>query len=115
MAKFYSNENFPMPAVQALRALGQDVLTSYEAGTANQSLPDKDVLDFANKQGRILLTLNRKHFVKLHQTDSRHFGVVVCSFDPDYQSFVKRIIEAVQHEEPMTGKILRINRPSTGR
>lgn len=32
MARFYSNENFPLPVVERLRALGHDVLTTYEAG-----------------------------------------------------------------------------------
>ena len=34
MARFYSCENFPLRAVQALRALGHDVLTSLEAEAA---------------------------------------------------------------------------------
>jgi len=35
MARFYSNENFERQAVEELRALGHDVLTSAEAGNAN--------------------------------------------------------------------------------
>jgi len=34
MARFYSNENLPLRAVQSLRALGHDVLTSLEADRA---------------------------------------------------------------------------------
>jgi len=30
MAKFYANENFPLPVVEELRRLGHDVLTTYE-------------------------------------------------------------------------------------
>jgi len=33
MARLYSNENFPLPVVERLRALGQDVLTTQEAAT----------------------------------------------------------------------------------
>lgn len=47
MARFYSNENFPLPVVEQLRKLGHDVLTSYEAGNANRSVPDREVLAFA--------------------------------------------------------------------
>jgi hypothetical protein len=32
MARLYSNENFPLPVVEKLRALGHDVLTVQEAG-----------------------------------------------------------------------------------
>ncbi len=51
MARFYSNENFPLRAVQSLRALGHDVLTSLEADRANQKIPDAEVLRYERKQG----------------------------------------------------------------
>jgi hypothetical protein len=38
--QFYSNENFPITMVNLLRSEGHDVLTSYEAGQANQGIPD---------------------------------------------------------------------------
>jgi len=52
MVKLYSNENFPMDIVMELRRLGNDVLTSYDAGQANQGIPDEDVLTFATQQER---------------------------------------------------------------
>ena len=42
--QFYSNENFPIAMVNLLRSKGHDVLTSYEAGQANQGIPDDVVL-----------------------------------------------------------------------
>lgn len=44
MAAMDSNENFPKRVVEELRRLGHDVLTSYEAGQANQKIPDDQVL-----------------------------------------------------------------------
>jgi hypothetical protein len=49
MAKLYANENFRRKVVEALRELGHDVLTSFEAGNANLSIPDDAVLDFARQ------------------------------------------------------------------
>ena len=43
MAAIYSNENFPLPAVQELRRLGHDVLTIQETGEAGNALPDDAV------------------------------------------------------------------------
>ena len=42
MAKFsfYSNENFALDMVNILRALGYHVITSYDAGQANQGISD---------------------------------------------------------------------------
>lgn len=54
MAKLYANENFPLPVVLELRKLGHDVLTTLEAGKANQSIPDEAVLEFARLQSRTL-------------------------------------------------------------
>ena len=76
MARFYSNENFPLRAIQSLRALGHDVLTSLEAGRANQRIPDAEVLRFATEEGRAVLTLNRLDFFRLHRdVEGRHAGV----------------------------------------
>jgi len=68
MARLYANENFPLPVVEELRGLGHDVLTMQEAGQANQSMADESVLAFARVQGRVLLSLNRKHFIRFHRT-----------------------------------------------
>ena len=48
MARFYSNENIALQVVMELRRLGHDVLTSLEAGNANASVPDPEVLAFAS-------------------------------------------------------------------
>jgi len=50
MARFYSNENIPLPVVDELRKLDHDVLTSHDAGNANRSVPDEEVLAFAASQ-----------------------------------------------------------------
>ncbi len=49
MASFYTNENFPIKVAQYLREMGHDVLTSHEAGKANQRIPDDEVLAFATE------------------------------------------------------------------
>lgn len=55
-ARLYSNENFHRQVVVALRELGHDVLTSIEAGRANQRLPDEEVVEFTRREGRAVLT-----------------------------------------------------------
>jgi hypothetical protein len=90
MARFYANENFPFQAVRELRRLGHDVLTSLEAGNANRSVPDEEVLTFAASGDRVLLTQNRLHFLRLHQRAAiGHAGIVICTFDPDFVRLAK--------------------------
>lgn len=72
MARFYSNENFAIDFVLILRSLGHEVLTSYEAGQANQRIPDNEVLVFATEERRIVITFNRDDFVSLHRSGMTH-------------------------------------------
>ena len=111
MAAFYSNENFPLPAVEALRRLGHDVLTIQETGRADRATPDEEVLAFAAEQERILLTLNRRHFIRLHNTGRPHMGLIVCTFDPDFEALARRIHEDLLSEPEMAGRLIRVNRP----
>jgi len=90
MARCYANENFPLPAVDGLRHFGHDVLTTFESGRAGQAIPDVDVLAFATAEQRTVITLNRRHFIRLHYTTPAHAGIVVCTFDPRTPSGVVR-------------------------
>ena len=113
MARFYSNENFPAQSVRELRGLGHEVLTSLEAGNANRAVTDEEVLRFAASEGRILLTQNRLHFLKLHWSEAiSHAGMVVCTYDPNFQRLAMRIHELIMTEETMAGKALRVYRPA---
>ena len=112
MPRLYANENFPLPVVVELRRLGCDVLTVQETGRADRSLPDDEVLAFATSQGRAALTLNRRHFVRLHQQNPDHGGIVVCTVDPDFTGQAARIWAAIEAEGDLTGRLIRVNRPA---
>jgi hypothetical protein len=111
MARLYANENFPLPVVEELRRLGHEVLTTYEAGDAGKSVPDEQVLAFATAEGRALVTINRKHFIHLHNANPDHAGIIVCSFDPDFTGQANRIHAAIDSRAQLSGELVRINRP----
>lgn len=111
MARLYSNENFPMPAVEELRQLGHDVLTTLEAGQAGQAMPDEQVLAFAIANQRVLLTLNRRHFIRIHQQQPIHFGITVYTFDLDFVALAHRIHQAIVSETQLVNQLIRISRP----
>jgi len=108
----YSNENFPLPVVEELRRLGHDVLTIQETGKAGQAERDEVVLEYAVVDDRALLTLNRKHFVRLHGERPQHFGIVVCTVDADFAGQAARIHAAVNAAGDLRGQLIRVNRPS---
>jgi hypothetical protein len=111
MARFYSNENFPLPVVERLRELGHDVLTTLDAGQSNQALPDEDVLAFAIDQQRAVLTLNRRHFVRIHSIQPDHEGIIVCTFDADFLGQAERVHAAIGEFARLAGRLIRVNRP----
>lgn len=112
MARFYSNENFPIPVVEELRQLGHDVLTIQETGKANQEYPDDGVLNLAIADNRAVLTINRKHFRNLHRERPDHKGIILCTADNDFIGQAHRIHKAVEIYETMDGQLIRVNRPS---
>ena len=111
MARLYANENFPLPVVEQLRRFGHDALTVQESAQAGRRMTDEEVLRFATKQARAVLTLNRRHFVRLHAEGPQHAGIIVCSFDPDFVDRAGRIHAAISGRQELTGQLLRVPRP----
>ncbi len=107
--QLYADEDFPLPVVEALRQKGYDILTVYQSGKANQAIPDQDVLAFAKSQGRALITLNRRHFIRLHTVSVDHAGIIVCSADTNFEALAQRIDTAIQAQPQLTGQLLRVN------
>ncbi len=112
MARLYADEQFPREVVELLRPLGHDILTVQEAGNANQGIPDEQVLAFAVSDERAVLTFNRFDFIRLHRTQPDHAGIVVCKEDQNWERLAIRINQEIAIAEPLTGKLIRVNRPS---
>ena len=111
MPKLYADENFPQPAVLRLRELGIDVWTSLEAGMSGRAVPDEEVLVHATSDGRALITLNRRHFIRIHESGPKeHAGIVVCHFDPDFEAMANRIHAALAANPDLRGQLLRARR-----
>src|SRR5215212_3836121 len=104
----YADEDFPYPAVEALRSLGHDVVTAQEDGRA--ATPDPDVLARAHSLGRVVLTYNRRHYERLHRQGADHSGVLSASQDNDHAALAARI-HATLSAQPTGRWCLRVNRP----
>ncbi len=111
MASLYSNENFPFAVVEELRRLGHDVLTVQDTGKAGRAIDDPEVLRYAKDLGRAVITLNRRHFVRLHLAGAQHAGIITCTFDPDFPAQARRIDEAIRVVPDLAGQLIRVNRP----
>ena len=111
MARFYSNENLAIELVESLRSLGHDVLTSYDAGQANQGIPDEAVLAYATAQQRSVITFNRDDFLMLHRQGIEHAGIVICKDARDYSDQVRSLNEHLCADEPsLQNRLLRVQK-----
>lgn len=110
MAHLYSNENFPLDAVQALRRLGHDVLTTADSGRAGQAVADEDVLAFAVAADRAVITFDRRDFIRLHVVAPNHAGIVVCTADAAFEDLARRVHEALIDLADLRGQLIRVYR-----
>jgi predicted nuclease of predicted toxin-antitoxin system len=111
VARLYADEKFPFQVVEALRRLGHDVLTVFEAGQANQRIEDRDVLAYAVSEGRGVLTINRRDFIRLHRQQPTPRGIVVCTEDFDSERQAQQIHMTLSANASLDGMLIRINRP----
>ena len=110
--QFYADENFLLQTVAELRNLGHDCLTALEDKRANQKISDEKVLERATELGRAVLTINRIDFKRLHNENSEHAGIVLCTFDADFIRQAQRIDEACKDFDEIKGQLVKIYRPS---
>jgi hypothetical protein len=90
------------------------VLTTLDAGKSDQAIDDVSVLQFACSQQRAVITQNRKHFIRLHGRMPDHFGIIVCTFDADFEGQAERVHDALKAQPDVAKQLVRINRPSSG-
>jgi predicted nuclease of predicted toxin-antitoxin system len=110
IARLYSNENFPLPAVEALRRHGHDVVTTQDEGKSQQRIPDDEVLRFASENGRAVLTHNRQDFIRLHRENPEHEGIIVCTDNPDFEALATKVHVQLEALKSLKGRLVRINR-----
>ena len=112
MARLLADENLPGPVVQELRRLGHDAVTLHDLGCAGLSVTDERVLELATEQGRAVVTLNRRHFIRMHTVGLPHAGIVVCSFDLNFTAQAARIDAEIARRDNLARQLIRVNRPS---
>jgi predicted nuclease of predicted toxin-antitoxin system len=111
MIRFYSNENLAINLVEAIRSLGYDVLTSYEAQQANQGIPDDEVLRYATINNRCVLTFNRGDFLVLHRNQINHCGIIACREERNYSVQVQVLHEFLESgNQDLKNRLLRLQK-----
>lgn len=111
MARMYADENFPARVVKLLRDFRHDILTAKEAGKAGMGMSDEEILAFANEENRAFLTLDRANFIKLHEAQPMHGGIICCRVDMDRERMASRINEAIFWVPMLNCQLVRVYYP----
>jgi hypothetical protein len=85
VARFYSNENIALQVVMELRRLDNNVLTPLEAGNANTSVPDPEVLSFASCDSESCCTIAVTFFSSIYaepRTIAASFSALLTRTSP---------------------------------
>ncbi|WP_445244651.1 DUF5615 family PIN-like protein [Microcoleus sp. OTE_8_concoct_300] len=109
-ARLDADELFSREVVDLLRFMIHNILTLQAAGKDNPKNPDEEVLAFAVSENRAVLTLNRRHFIRLHSLQSDHAGIIVCKADQDLARMATNINEAISSLATLTGQLIRVYR-----
>ena len=111
MTRLYSNENLAIDLVEALRKFNHDILSSYDAGQANQGIPDDEVLDYATLNDRSIITFNRDDFVSLHRNGVNHAGIIICKDDRDYLGQAQALHDYLETQvDRLHNRLIRVQR-----
>ena len=111
MARLYSNENLAIDLVEAFRKFNHDILSSYDAGQANQGIPDNGVLDYTTLNDRSVITFNRDDFVALHRNGVSHAGIIICKDDRDYLGQAQALHDYLETQvDRLHNRLIRVQR-----
>ena len=96
------NENVPLPAVEALRQGGHDVLW---ARTAMPGAPDPLVLDRARAEGRILVTFDKDFGELVYRAGQRaSMGVILFRIpQPSGAAVARQVVATLQSRNDWEG------------
>ncbi len=97
--KLYIDEDLTDRLAVALRSRGYDVISAHEVNMRGRT--DKEQLEFATKNNRIILTRNVKHFVILqreyYKNGILHKGIVVTDYHP-LKELMRRIMRFLNRQ-----------------
>jgi hypothetical protein len=61
-----------------------------------------------------MLTLNRRHFMRLHRLNPVHCGIIVCTEDADFDALAMRINEVLERMGDIENQLIKVYRPNPG-
>ncbi|MBI2595819.1 DUF5615 family PIN-like protein [Candidatus Daviesbacteria bacterium] len=104
--KFITDENLGIQIPKYLKDLGLDVISAIEVAL---NKPDSDILDIANKENRILLTMDKDFGELVFKEKLVHFGVILLRLkDESVENKKKVLLRAIKSGKNFKRKFTRI-------
>ncbi|MBI4020529.1 MAG: DUF5615 family PIN-like protein [Candidatus Aenigmarchaeota archaeon] len=85
--RFLADEHIDLPAFQKLKLRGVDIISVIE--TNLRSSPDREILEFANKNGRAVITMD-KDFIVL-SSSVPHKGIIFLTRRLDTGDIIREV------------------------
>lgn len=104
--RYYFDEHMNPDLATQLRKRGIDVLTTQEAGHANQKFSDADQLAYATSLGRILVIEEKREFPALHKHLS-HAEIIILQRRAGLGKFIEYLeyVALVLEPEEMRNRL----------
>ena len=111
--KFVADENLGIKVPKYLADLGFDIVSVKEI---LQGKPDEDILSFANKQNRILITLDKDFGELVFKEKLIHSGVILLRLkDESVENKKKVLIKELRSKKKFENKFTVISDAKVGR
>jgi len=94
--RIHVDENLPFELVEELTKLGHDVEHVRSVNLSGRT--DRDVWDFAQAEGRLLVSQDIEFSDARRMNDSPHFGFVLVRLDQSRRGIIQRVREAFASE-----------------
>jgi predicted nuclease of predicted toxin-antitoxin system len=99
--RLYIDEDLSDRVAVALRSKGFDAISAHEVNMRGKT--DKEQLDYAIKNNRIILTRNTKHFINLqreyHKEGLPHNGILVTDY-LSLKELIRRLTRFLNEKDP---------------
>jgi len=104
LTKLLADENVPIEAVEALKRKGVDIISVIEFSVG---LTDREVLDLANREDRILVTFDKDFGELIVREKARVKGLILLRFTPKSpRQIARRIWQILTYEIPLENSLL---------
>lgn len=102
------DEDFNHKVLKGLADASYDVTSIKELGLDRQWFSDEDVLKMAIELGRVVLTHNKRDFIRLHRKTDEHQGIITCYQTSDHETLTSKILQLLEEVDSFENKLFRV-------